>query len=422
MSMARSRHAGIAVKLMATAVIGGGVMAAVPFSLDAAGAATPQAAGAIGFLPSTAELTPTAGAADFNAGASVAVSGSVAVVGSPTADVVDIFDKTYKGWTDVTPNGLTGSDTSPGDGFGASVAIGSNEIAVGAPMNAGQGATYIFTKGTKGWSQTGEVIGTDTAAGDTFGQSVSISGSTLVVGAPMNAGQGVTYVFTKETKGWTQTGEFIGSDTTSGDVFGHAVSLSGNSILVGAPQHQVGNNAKQGAAYVFTIEGKKGWIQTAELAAPDGGAGDRFGRSVSLSGTVAVVGAPLHLVGTTFEEGAAYVATSSRGVWTVNDELTAPNGVAQDGFGVAVAQSTTGILVGAPTYPVGGNVQQGAAFLFTKSGTTYAATGEFIAGDGTAADQAGTAVAVSGTEALVGAPDHAVNGNAAQGVAYVVTL
>jgi hypothetical protein len=420
MSMARTRHAGSSVKLMATAVIGAGVLAALPASM--AGAASSNstfAAGAVGFLPSSAELTPTAGASGNLAGTSVAVAGSVAVVGSPGANVVDVFDKTSKGWTDVTPTGLTGLDTSAGDEFGASVAISGSELAVGAPMNAGQGAAYIFTKTSKGWNQTGEVIGMDTGAGDTFGQTVALSGSTLAVGAPMNAGQGATYVFTKTSKGWNQTGEFIGGDTTSGDTFGRSIAMSGSEILVGAPHHQVGNNAKQGAAYVFT-KGTKGWVQTGELASPDGGVGDRFGISVSIDNTVAVIGAPNHTLVGGSAQGAAYVATKGTKGWSVVLGLAAPDGATNDNFGLAVSLSTSGILVGAQQHAVGGNLQEGDAYLFTKSGTTYNVTGEFLASDGAAGDHVGSAVALSGTVGLVGAPNHAVNGNLAQGVAYVI--
>jgi hypothetical protein len=419
MSMARKRHAGSPVKLLATAVIGAGVLAAVPATVAGAASNSTFATGVVGFLPASAELTPTAAASGYLAGSSVAVDGSVAVVGSPGADVVDVFDKTMKGWTDVTPNGLTGGDTSAGDQFGASVSVSSalsgTELAVGAPMNAGQGAVYVFTKTSKGWNQTGEVIGTDTAGGDTFGQSVAISGNTLAVGAPMNAGQGAAYVFTKTSQGWNQTGEFIGSDTTSGDIFGHSIAMSGSSILVGSPHHQVGTNARQGAAYVFT-KSSQGWAQTGELASPDGGTGDRFGLSVALDNTVAVIGAPNHTFGASTGQGAAYVATKSSKGWGVVLGLASPDGAANDNFGASVAVSSSAIVVGAPQHSVGGALQEGNAYAFTKSGASYNITGEFLASDGAAGDRIGSAVALSGTTGLVGAPDHV----ATQGVAYVI--
>jgi hypothetical protein len=421
MSRSRFGRAGSALKVLTGAVLGAGVLVALPDTVEAA-APTQLNAGAIGFIPPSAEITPAAGAANFGAGSAVAISGSVAVVGSPGGNFVDVFNKTSKGWIDVTPAGLTGMDTSAGDQFGASVAISSTEIAIGAPMNAGQGAVYVFTKGTKGWVQTAEFVGSDTATGDLFGQSVAIAGTEVVVGAPMNAaGQGATYVFTKGTQGWAQTAEFIGNDTTTGDLFGESVALSGSTVLVGAPQHQVGNNAKQGAAYIFA-KSTKGWAQTAELSAPDGAAVDRFGHAVALVGTLAVIGAPNHTVGSSTGQGAAYVVLKGTKGWGVIGELTSPDGSATNRFGDSVALSTSAVLVGAPKRSVGGNLLQGAAYVFTKSGANFNVSGEFIAPDGAAGDQAGTAVAASGTVGLVGAPGHAVNGNTAQGVAYVIPV
>jgi hypothetical protein len=422
MSMSRTTHRRSSVKLMVTAVIGAAALVAVPASVAAADDAGPAQlnSGAVGFINATGEMSPAAGTANYGAGSAVAISGSVAVVGSPSANVVDVFDKTSKGWTDVTPTGLTGTDTSAGDQFGASVAISGSEIAIGAPMNAGQGAVYVFTKTSKGWNQTGEVIGADTATGDNFGTSVGISSSTLAVGAPMNAAQGAAYVFTHQGANWNQTGEFIGNDTTSGDNFGRSLSLSGSSILVGAPRHQV-VNVQQGAGYIFT-KGTKGWAQSGEIAAPDGGAFDHFGVSVALVGTAAVIGSPQHTLSGSAQVGAVYAATHGSKGWAVIGELTSPDGVAHDSFGNSVGLSSSGILVGAPNHPVGGSAAQGSAYLFTKSGANYNVSGEFIAADGATNDRAGTAIAVSGSEGIVGAPGNAFGGNALQGVAYVVPV
>ena len=163
--------------------------------------------------------------------------------------------------------------------------------------------------------------------------------------------------------------------------------MSGSEILVGAPHHQVGNNAKQGAAYVFT-KGTKGWVQTAELASPDGGAGDRFGISVSIDNTVAVIGAPNHSLVGGSAQGAAYVATKG------TEGLEHPF---LDWRRRTVPRTTTSRLAVAALHErhpgrvhpqhCGGRQSAGrrCGYLFTKSGTTYNVTGEFLASDGAAA-------------------------------------
>ena len=97
--------------------------------------------------------------------------------------------------------------------------------------------------------QLAELKGSDTVAGDEFGSSVTISGSTAVVGAPFHARQaGRAYVFTKTAAGWKQVAELKGSDTFAADWFGSSVTISGSTAVVGAPFH-----ARQaGRAYVFT--------------------------------------------------------------------------------------------------------------------------------------------------------------------------
>ncbi len=143
----------------------------------------------------------------------------------------------------------------------------------------------MFTEPGSGWAnmtQTAKLTASDGAADDYFGTSVSISGNTVVVGAPdanvgSNNNQGAAYVFTESGSGWTnmtQTAKLTASDGAAGDYFGHSVSISGNTVVVGALDATVGSHSQQGAAYVFTEPGS-GWAnmtQTAKLTASDGAA------------------------------------------------------------------------------------------------------------------------------------------------------
>jgi hypothetical protein len=147
-------------------------------------------------------------------------------------------------------------------------------------------------------------------------------------------------------------------------------------------------------------------LQQAELPVPPGLAtGDNFGTAVALDGDTALVGAPSHTVGSHTEQGAAYVFTLSGTTWTWRATLTASDGAAIDDFGAAVALSGDTALVGAPFHKVGSNTYQGAAYVFTRSGTSWSQQGgDLTASDGAAGDQFGDSVALSGDTALVGVP------------------
>ena len=189
-------------------------------------------------------------------GLSVAIWGATIVVGAPghdnSAGRAYVFTKTSAGWDEVE---LANSDNAPGDNFGQSVAISGTTIAVGAPGEpaaqgqvARAGRAYVFTESSDGWDQTSELTGVDSASTDEFGFSVGISGTMIVVGAPEHASYtGRAYVFTKTSAGWDEA-ELKGTDTVAGDFFGDSVSTSGTDIMVGAPGH-----ASTGRAYISPV-------------------------------------------------------------------------------------------------------------------------------------------------------------------------
>jgi FG-GAP repeat len=236
------------------------------------------------------------------------------------------------------PAELNGLDSASGDHFGASVSIDGTLAVVGAPGHGGKGSAYVFSETGSTWSQLAELEGTDTAAGDNFGASVSISGTTAVVGAPGHGGKGSAYVFVETGSTWAQSAEVIGSDTAAGDNFGAAVSISGTTAVVGAPGHGGGE------AYVFSDSGGT-WSLASEVAGSDTVTGDNFGAAVGISGAAAVIGAPDH-----GGIGRAYVfSQQSGGSWTQAAELLEGTGTkAGDRFGIAVAISGLFAIVGGP--------------------------------------------------------------------------
>jgi hypothetical protein len=240
-----------------------------------------------GVWKQTAELAGSDTVADDQFGSFVAISGRTAIVGAPAhrnyAGRAYVFTETGAGWKQVAE--LTGSDTVADDIFGDSVAILGTTVVVGAGGHAkNAGRAYVFTKAAGVWKQTAELAGSDTVAQDAFGSDVAFSPSAVVVGAEGHAkNAGRVYVLTKAAGVWKQTAELAGSDTAAGDWFGVSVGISGTTAVVGA--YRTANKA--GAAYVFTKTAGV-WKQTAELK---GSAGDWLGNSVAISGTTAVVGA-----------------------------------------------------------------------------------------------------------------------------------
>jgi hypothetical protein len=323
---------------------------------------------------------------------------------------------------------LTSSDGAANDFFGESVAVSGSTVVIGAPYhkvgsNAGQGAAYVFVQSGTTWTQQAELTSSDGAAQDEFGLSVAISGSTIVVGAPFhavgsNAQQGVAYVFVLNGTNWSQQAELTSSDGAAGDYFGETVAIGGSTVFVGAPYHAVGSNTNQGSAYVFVQSGTN-WSQQQELLSADGAAGDFFGGSVSISGSKAVVGASAHTVGSNAQQGVAYIYDQSGTNWSQQTELTSSDGAAGDRFGLATIISSDTVLATAPLHKVGSNASQGAAYVFAESGTTWSQQAELIASDGGAGDYFGYSAGLSGSTVTVGAPLHTVGSNQYQGAAYV---
>ena len=180
-----------------------------------------------------AELADAGAVAHDAFGYSVAISGTTIVVGAPwhTSDAgrAYVFTKTTACWDETE---LEGSGTVAGDFFGGSVAVSGTTIVVGAATgygSTGHGRGYVFTKTATGWQQSAVLHG---LPGGTFGDSVAISGTTIVVsGIAADSGVGSAFVFSKTPTGWNQTSELVGSDTVAVDGFGSSVAISAPQLL-----------------------------------------------------------------------------------------------------------------------------------------------------------------------------------------------
>ena len=320
---------------------------------------------------------------------------------------------------------LTASDGVAGELFGFSVSISGQYVIVGMPndfigANFGQGSAYAFVRSGTTWTQQAKLTALDGADGDQFGYAVSINGDYAVVGSVeddigANASQGSAYVFVRSGTSWTQQAKLTASDGAAGELFGISVSISGSSAIVGAYNDNIGANTGQGSAYVFVRSGTT-WTQQAKLTASDGAAGDRFGISVSINGLYAIVGASTDDLGANTAQGSAYLFVRSGTNWTQQVKLTASDGASVDSFGSSVGINGNYAIVGAE----GAGNNKGAAYVFALSGTTWSQQTKIIASDGVTADFFGVSVGISGNYVIIGAIRDDIGPNVDQGSAYII--
>ena len=219
---------------------------------------------------------------------------------------------------------------------------------------------------------------------------------------------------------WVQQQRLTASDGAAGDAFGISAAVDGDTAVIGAFNKTVGGKAVRGAAYVFVRSGTT-WTQQQELTASDGAANDSFGISVAVSGDTAVVGAYVRALGTSLAVGAAYVFVRNGTLWSQQQILTASDASTNDYFGNSVAVSGNTAVIGAYRKSVNGNAQQGAAYVFTRSGALWTQQQEITSIDGAALDTFGWSVDVDGDTAIFGAVSKTVGANIGQGSAYVYT-
>ena len=183
---------------------------------------------------------------------------------------------------------------------GDTIAVGAHY----GPNYSGRGMAYIFEKPYMGWADNTEnakLTASDAANDDSFGWSVAISGDSVVVGAYWDddggSNSGSAYIFDKpDPDGWanaTEDAKLTASDATEGDFFGNSVAISGDTVVVGAERNDDGGSTS-GSAYLFERPTSGVWVSTTEdskITASDAAENSRFGSSVAIDEDTAVIGA-----------------------------------------------------------------------------------------------------------------------------------
>jgi FG-GAP repeat len=361
---------------------------------------------------------------------------------------------------------LKASTLGAGDSFGSAVAISGNTVVVGAPDEdsasltdgtnnaaAASGAAYVFIRTGSTWTQQAYLKASNLEANDHFGTSVAISGDTIIIGAPdedsaatglngdgaNNAllASGAAYIFVRTGSTWSQQAYVKASNPSSGDAFGGAVALSGGTAVIGAMQEDsaaVGINGAQaneaaagaGAAYVFVRSGSQ-WMQQAYVKASNTGVGDGFGIALAVDGDTLAVGADKEDSGaravngseadnTATDAGAAYVFTRSAGQWMQQAYLKPESTDANDRFGQAVGLSGDRLAIGGinedspavgvegdSTVNISATANYGAAYVYLRTGATWAPEAYLKASNTGQGDLFGCSIAMLSGQIAVGA-------------------
>jgi len=261
---------------------------------------------------------------------------------------------------------LIASDADTNQFFGSSVAIDNGTAAVGAP-DLGHGSVYTFTGGVTNWTQTQKLVNpAPNGAPDAFGASIALQNDVLVVGQPNGNpntdASGQAFVY--RLIGGTWVLQQVLSETNPPfpvSGFGTSVSVSGDTIAVGNPQDPTGPGS--GSVSIYTNNGTT-WNLQAKVTAPAGTLSAFFGNAVAVYKNTLLVGAIEFGI-----SGAAFVFTRTGTTWTLQQILT-PTTHTGAGVGSSVALEGDTAVVGAPGEPTNG-VAGGAAFIFHRTGGTF---------------------------------------------------
>ncbi len=400
---------------------------------------TPQAAAQCQYHELSKFIAPDAVAGAWF-GYRVALSGDTAVIGAQFDDSCSVIPDCSSGSAYVFAKidgiwmlqaKLTEPEPVPGHYFGRSVAIEGDVMVVGAylanaPGVTRAGAAYVFVRTEGIWALQTKLVASDAVPEAWLGLAVAINGDTVVIGAANDGTQfpnprsGSAYVFVRTGNTWTQQAKLRAADAASGDWFGRAVEISGETIAVGAYRDDFSGLTDAGSVCIFVRSGTT-WTQQAKLTASDAQSNSQLGWNLALEGDTLVVGAPQQATPIGTYAGQVYMFSRQGTTWSERSKFRAPNDVPTYYFGESMALSGNTLLVGTlydPTGPAG----IGSVYSYSRSGDAWQVRNKFTATDSANQDQFGTSVALSDDTVLIGATYADLPGAQDAGAAYIFQL
>jgi FG-GAP repeat len=308
-------------------------------------------------------------------------------------------------YTEQAELGAPGPGTGPNK-FGESIATwqdGSTSWLVAGAWGDDnyKGAAYLFSRTSRDapWHQETRLLASDGASGDYFGFAVAASNNVVVVGVPWHptsSGTGVVYTFTKDVASGKWKQESILSIAGT-NLFGQTVAFVGDTLVVGAPH----TSSSIGIAAVYRRDGAS-WKFISTPSPPDAPAGANFGSSVAIGSNRILIGAPYDS-SVSWHQGSAYIFSYDAGSdkWVFEHKLSRYfGGSAGDYFGTAVAIAGDNAIVGAPSHPGGGMV---VGFSYSAAAHDWIQQQTFQAADAATADGFGSTLAYDGSMLAIGA-------------------
>jgi len=297
-------------------------------------------------------------------GGTIATDGNTMAVGVQHAPfAVYVYTNNNGAWTEQAK--LFSPSGSLTDRFGASLAVQSNTLIVGAGSGGTSGLAYVFTNSNGTWVQQTVLVPTGGSGVSFAGSSLNgiyLSGTTLAVGAPSEStpagNTGSVYIFTTTNGVWTQQARITPTDPLVAG-FGLSVVVQNDTLVVGAPFTGSVSIFDPGAAFVFTRQ-NGGWTQQTRLDPPDPVPAGLYGQFVSLDGSTAVVGAP------TSSEADIYV--QNNGAWSAQALIIGPE---DSDFGTSVKVIGDLLLVTSYDDVATTGVFSGDAFIYTRGGSAW---------------------------------------------------
>ena len=372
----------------------------------------PLAAHAQSIWPEETRYVYEPGISPDGLGEGVAIHGDRALLGAPAVGRANfsagyVVAVEYTGETWEFAQKLEAAEGQLDDRFGFSVALNATHALVGAPEAAflgdNTGAAYVFTLDAGVWTQRLQLLPEDENGGLAFGASVAVYGNTLLVGAPdINIGQlqtGEAYIYEIDDGTIVHTQRLQYGDFSFVGRFGESVALGEHLAVIGTPNRGLGG--QNFGSVVLYERGETEWEFLQELQADDQQAQDVFGSSVAVDGDWMLVGAPREDDGAS-NSGAVYVFRREGGEWTEVQRLKAPTPLADDLFGESVSISG-GVAVVGTSHNDERGLGAGTVYVFTYNGAEWAFTEQLFASDGEAGDDLAKSVAIDGDVIVAGA-------------------
>ncbi|MEE9294884.1 MAG: hypothetical protein V3W34_07995 [Phycisphaerae bacterium] len=354
------------------------------------------------------KLTASDATAHDEFGRSVGADGAVVVVGALLDDIGALSSGSayvyrFDGLSWQEEQKLTPSKPSTGAHFGASVAVSGNVILIGSPFDdaaaLSAGSAYLYRFDGDTWNEEQRLLAPDASSHDLFGQTVAIDGDVVLVAAILdNAGAnntGSAYVYRYDGSTWVFEQKLVPDDVARDDRVGYGLAVSGDAAVI-TSRFDDAMGVASGSAYVYRFDGDT-WNEEQKLIASDGAPFDEMGRSAGASGDSIVVGAHGHVGG-----GAAYVFHFDGETWSEQQKLTSSDAAPFAEFGRSVDLAGDFVLVGAHFDDEAG-FGAGSAYLFQRVDGVWAQRDELIGFDTSELDDFGWEVALSRTDAVVGA-------------------